>query len=244
MATETIKYQAGSVTGHGVLVWNDKIATKRPLLLVMPNWLGPTETIVKRAAKMAGDKYVAFVACMYGDGKTAEGPPESQELMMSVRKDRVEGRKRVNAALADADRGSRPSAASAIHRRRRRSASASAAAMCWSLRAAAPTSTRWCACTAISPPRCRRRRATSKPRCSSFTDRRTRWRRRPTATRWKPNSTAPKPTGNCSISAAGCIPSRRKRPTCRALPSITPAPRTRPIACWTISSRMRSRRGL
>jgi dienelactone hydrolase len=99
VATETIQYQAGSVTGHGVLVWNDKIATKRPLLLVMPNWLGPTETIVKRAAKMAGDKYVAFVACMYGDGKTAEGPPESQDLMMSVRKDRVEGRKRVNAAL-------------------------------------------------------------------------------------------------------------------------------------------------
>ncbi len=99
MATETIKYQAGNVTGHGVLVWNDKVSGKRPLLLVMPNWLGPNETIVKRAAKMAGDKYVAFVACMYGDGKTSEGPPHSQELMMSVRKDRVEGRKRVNAAL-------------------------------------------------------------------------------------------------------------------------------------------------
>jgi dienelactone hydrolase len=99
VAVETIKYQAGSVTGHGALVWNEKITTKRPLLLVMPNWLGPTETIVKRAAQMAGDKYVAFVACMYGDGKTCGGPPESQELMMAVRADRVEGRKRVNAAL-------------------------------------------------------------------------------------------------------------------------------------------------
>ncbi len=99
MATETIKYQAGNVTGHGVLVWNEKVSGKRPLLLVMPNWLGPTEIAVKRAAKMAGDKYVAFVACMYGEGKTSEGPPHSQELMMSVRADRVEGRKRVNAAL-------------------------------------------------------------------------------------------------------------------------------------------------
>jgi dienelactone hydrolase len=99
LATETIKYQAGNLTGHGVLVWNDKISGKRPLLLVMPNWLGPNETIVKRAARMAGDKYVAFVGCMYGDGKTSEGPPHSQELMMSVRADRVEGRKRVNAAL-------------------------------------------------------------------------------------------------------------------------------------------------
>jgi dienelactone hydrolase len=108
VAVETIKYQAGNITGHGALVWNDKITTKRPLLLVMPNWLGVTDTIIKRAQKMAGDKYIAFVACMYGEGKTAEGPPESQELMMAVRADRVEGRKRVNAALqamiAEADK--------------------------------------------------------------------------------------------------------------------------------------------
>jgi dienelactone hydrolase len=99
VAVERIKYQAGNVVGHGALVYNEKVSGKRPLLLVMPNWLGVTETVIKRAAKMAGDKYVAFVACMYGEGKTAEGPPESQELMMSVRADRAEGRKRVNAAL-------------------------------------------------------------------------------------------------------------------------------------------------
>jgi len=100
VAVEKIQYQAGSVTGHGALVWNEKVSGKRPLLLVMPNWLGVTDIVVKRAAKMAGDKYIAFVADMYGNGKTSEGPPESQELMMAVRKDRVEGRKRVNAALS------------------------------------------------------------------------------------------------------------------------------------------------
>ena len=108
MAVETIKYQAGNVMAHGALVWNDKITTRRPLLLVMSNWLGVNDTIIKRAQKMAGDKYVAFVGCMYGEGKTAEGPPESQDLMMAVRSDRVEGRKRVNAALqtmiAEADK--------------------------------------------------------------------------------------------------------------------------------------------
>src|SRR5262249_59721196 len=66
----------------------------------MPNWLGVTEIAIRRAAKVAGDKYVALVADMYGGGKTASGPPESQDLMMAVRSDRVEGRKRVNAALA------------------------------------------------------------------------------------------------------------------------------------------------
>jgi dienelactone hydrolase len=100
VAVEKIQYQAGNVTGHGALVWNQDIRGKRPLLLFMTNWLGVTDIAIKRAQKMAGDKYVAFVADMYGNGKTSAGPPESQDLMMAVRKDRVEGRKRVNAALA------------------------------------------------------------------------------------------------------------------------------------------------
>ena len=39
MAVERIDYRAGSVTGRGALAWNEKIGGKRPLLLVMPNWL-------------------------------------------------------------------------------------------------------------------------------------------------------------------------------------------------------------
>jgi dienelactone hydrolase len=100
VTVERIDYQAGGVRGKGALIWNEKVSGKRPLLLVMPNWLGVTENVIKRAQKMAGDKYVAFVGCMYGEGKTCAGPPTSQEWMMAVRADRVEGRKRVNAALA------------------------------------------------------------------------------------------------------------------------------------------------
>ena len=100
MTVERIDYQAGSVKGKGALVWNEKVGDKRPLLLVMPNWLGVTENAIRRAQKMAGDKYVAFVGCMYGDGKTCAGPPTSADWMMAVRADRVEGRKRANAALA------------------------------------------------------------------------------------------------------------------------------------------------
>ena len=99
MAVERIDYQAGNVKAKGALVWNDKVSGKRPLLMVMPNWLGVTDIAIKRAEKMAGDKYVAFVADMYGEGKTCAGPPTSQEWMMAVRADRVEGRKRANAAL-------------------------------------------------------------------------------------------------------------------------------------------------
>jgi dienelactone hydrolase len=108
VAVERIDYQAGTVKAKGALVWNDKVSGKRPLLMVMPNWLGVTDIAIKRAEKMAGDKYVAFVADMYGEGKTCAGPPTSQDWMMAVRADRVEGRKRANAALqaliAEADK--------------------------------------------------------------------------------------------------------------------------------------------
>ncbi len=99
MTVERIDYHAGSVKSKGALIWNEKVGGRRPLLLVMTNWLGVTENAIKRAQKMASDKYVAFVGCMYGEGKTCEGPPTSQEWMMAVRADRLEGRKRVNAAL-------------------------------------------------------------------------------------------------------------------------------------------------
>jgi len=99
VAVERIQYQAGNVVANGALVWNDKISGRRPLLLVMPNWLGVTDTIINRAAEMAGDKYIAFVGCMYGEGKTCAGPEEAGEWMGKVRQDRVEGRARVNAAL-------------------------------------------------------------------------------------------------------------------------------------------------
>jgi len=62
VAVERIDYQCGGVKAKGALVWNEKISGKRPLLLVMPNWLGVTEPAIKRAQKMAGDKYVALVA--------------------------------------------------------------------------------------------------------------------------------------------------------------------------------------
>ena len=68
MAVERIDYQAGSVTGKGALIWNEKVSCRRPLLLVMTNWLGVTENAIKRAQKMASDKHVAIVGCMYGEG--------------------------------------------------------------------------------------------------------------------------------------------------------------------------------
>lgn len=99
MTVERIDYRAGAVTAKGALVYDDKVSGRRPLLLVAPNWLGVTEEAIKRAQSMAGSKYVAFVADMYGGGKIATAPQESGALANALREDAPERRRRVLAAL-------------------------------------------------------------------------------------------------------------------------------------------------
>jgi dienelactone hydrolase len=99
MAVERITYQAGGVTANGALVYQDGVQDPRPLLLMAPNWLGVTEEAIKRAAEMAGSKYVAFVVDMYGGGKIANGPQDAGPLADGLRADAPERRRRITAAL-------------------------------------------------------------------------------------------------------------------------------------------------
>ena len=99
MAVERIKYEVGGRGYLGALVWNDKITARRPLMLMSPNWLGVTPDAIKRTEMMTGDRFVGFVADMYGDGKTVKGPPESAQMADAVRADSPERRRRIIAAL-------------------------------------------------------------------------------------------------------------------------------------------------
>lgn len=99
VTVERIKYQAGSVAANGALVYDERTTGRRPLLLISPNWLGVSEDAIKRAGEMAGTKYIAFVADMYGDGKVANGPPEAAPLANGLRADAPERRRRIAAAL-------------------------------------------------------------------------------------------------------------------------------------------------
>lgn len=99
MKVERIEYQAGSVKAIGALIYDETVSGKRPLLLVSPNWLGVSEHSIERVKTMAGSKYVAFVADMYGAGKVSKGPPEAAELANGLRADAPERRRRITAAL-------------------------------------------------------------------------------------------------------------------------------------------------
>lgn len=100
MAVEKISYQAGGKTFIGALVYDEKVSGKRPLLLMAPNWLGVGQDAIQRTQMMAGNRYIGFVADMYGDGKVSAGPPEAAQLADGLRADPKERRLRISAALA------------------------------------------------------------------------------------------------------------------------------------------------
>jgi dienelactone hydrolase len=100
MTIERIKYQAGGKTFIGALVYDERVSGKRPLLLMAPNWLGVTPEAIERTQMMTGERYIGFVADMYGDGRVSAGPPEAAGLADGLRADPKERRLRISAALA------------------------------------------------------------------------------------------------------------------------------------------------
>jgi dienelactone hydrolase len=98
MKAEKIKYPMGSLTAEGALVYEEKISGKRPAVLMAPNWLGMTDQAIERAKLVAGDRYVVFVADMYGAGTRPADFGEAAKLANPLRENAVEQRKRIRAA--------------------------------------------------------------------------------------------------------------------------------------------------
>jgi dienelactone hydrolase len=63
-------------------------------------WWGITKHVHEEARKLAAQGYTAFIADMYGDGKTADNPKDAGALSGAVRKDPAVMQSRFNAAKA------------------------------------------------------------------------------------------------------------------------------------------------
>ena len=98
MKVESIKYSVSGLGCCGELVHDDSVKTQRPLLLVAPNWLGVTKDVVERAKVLAGTRYVAFVADMFGEGKGPKGTENPMDFLKSLIEDAAETRRRIVAA--------------------------------------------------------------------------------------------------------------------------------------------------
>jgi dienelactone hydrolase len=96
---ESIKYSVAGLSCKGELVYDDTVKSKRPLLLVAPNWLGVTQNVIERAKELAGTRYVAFVADMFGEGKGPKGNENPMEFLGPLMGDVPELRRRILGAF-------------------------------------------------------------------------------------------------------------------------------------------------
>ncbi|WP_462383253.1 dienelactone hydrolase family protein [Pseudomonas sp. Marseille-QA0892] len=96
---EEVAYEIDGKPYQGVLVYDDSIETPRPGLLMVPNWMGVSEAAVKKATEIASDRYVVFVADLYGRDIRPKNADEAKAAATTVRSDRSMMRLRANEAV-------------------------------------------------------------------------------------------------------------------------------------------------
>lgn len=85
---EEVAYEIDGKPYQGVLVYDDSVKTPRPGLLMVPNWMGVSEAAVKKASEIAGNRYVVFVADLYGRDIRPKNADEAKAAATAVRSDR------------------------------------------------------------------------------------------------------------------------------------------------------------
>lgn len=97
--TKTVSYSQGGTNCQGILAYDDAAQGNQPGILVVPEWWGMTKYPKERAKQLARLGYIAFVADIYGDGKSTEDPKVAGALSTPFTKNREKMRERVIAAL-------------------------------------------------------------------------------------------------------------------------------------------------
>ena len=98
--TENVSYSADSVTMNSFVAYNDSSETKRPVVLVVPEWWGLTDYAKGRAKQLAELGYLAIALDFYGNGTVADNPKTAGEMAMPFYKDASKAKARFDAALA------------------------------------------------------------------------------------------------------------------------------------------------
>jgi dienelactone hydrolase len=95
---EPVAYKDGDTTMKGFVVYDDAVKGKRPGIILVPEWWGISKHMHNEARRFAQQGYTAFIADMYGDGKTADNPKDAGALSGAVMKNPQAMQSRFNAA--------------------------------------------------------------------------------------------------------------------------------------------------
>jgi len=85
--TNRIEYAVGDASHQGYLAYDDEISESRPGIVIVHEWWGVNDYMVRRAHMLAELGYVALAIDMYGDGSIANDPDEAGNLMNGVLND-------------------------------------------------------------------------------------------------------------------------------------------------------------
>lgn len=99
MHADPVQWTVGDKAFEGVLVYDDAGAGKRPGLVMVPDWMGMTDTAVAKARHIAGDDYVVLVADVWGKGTQPKDSGEAGRMAGALRDDPAALRARINQAL-------------------------------------------------------------------------------------------------------------------------------------------------
>lgn len=97
---EAVTYKDGDTIMQGYIVYDDASKAKRPGIILVHEWWGITKHVHTEAHSFASQGYTAFIADMYGDGKTADNPKDAGALSGAVRKNPAAMQSRFSAAKA------------------------------------------------------------------------------------------------------------------------------------------------
>jgi len=97
--SESVQLTADGTDLKSYLAYTEGDTSKRPGILVLPEWWGLNDYIRKRADMLAELGYVALAVDMYGDGQTADSPDDAGRLMNGVLSDMSQAEARLGAAL-------------------------------------------------------------------------------------------------------------------------------------------------
>lgn len=95
---KSIEWKLGDEVFSGYLVYDDA-GSKRPGLVMVPNWKGVNESAIEKARQVAGEDYVVLVADIYGKDVRPKTDAEAAPVANKLRADRPLLRARVQKAV-------------------------------------------------------------------------------------------------------------------------------------------------
>jgi len=98
--TNRIEYAVGDASHQGYLAYDDEISGSRPGIVIVHEWWGVNDYMVRRAHMLAELGYVALAIDMYGEGRIAADPDEAGSLMNGVLDDMESGTAALEAGYA------------------------------------------------------------------------------------------------------------------------------------------------